>query len=59
MMNQDWNPHVDHQAIDRAHRIGQQRKARGLRSRGVKSLASATNAKYTTGRLQGVFGYQL
>ncbi|CAJ1447398.1 unnamed protein product, partial [Effrenium voratum] len=23
---QDWNPHVDHQAIDRAHRIGQSRQ---------------------------------
>ncbi|CAL1173056.1 unnamed protein product [Cladocopium goreaui] len=26
IFEQDWNPHVDHQAIDRAHRIGQQRK---------------------------------
>lgn len=30
---QDWNPHVDFQAIDRAHRIGQTRKV--WRSRGV------------------------
>jgi len=26
LFDQDWNPHVDHQAIDRAHRIGQYRK---------------------------------
>ncbi|CAE7947411.1 SMARCA4 [Symbiodinium sp. KB8] len=26
IFEQDWNPHVDHQAIDRAHRIGQSRQ---------------------------------
>eukprot|EP00913_Durusdinium_trenchii_P026575 g24931.t1 len=26
IFEQDWNPHVDHQAIDRAHRIGQTRQ---------------------------------
>jgi len=26
VFDQDWNPHVDNQAIDRAHRIGQHRK---------------------------------
>eukprot|EP00439_Symbiodinium_sp_Y106_P018388 s2850_g2.t1 len=26
LFEQDWNPHVDHQAIDRAHRIGQSRQ---------------------------------
>merc|ERR1719453_3055699 len=25
LFDHDWNPHVDHQAIDRSHRIGQHR----------------------------------
>ncbi|CAK9106661.1 unnamed protein product [Durusdinium trenchii] len=36
----DWNPHVDHQAIDRAHRIGQTRQEWGIEERLVLRATS-------------------
>ncbi|OLP80221.1 Heat shock 70 kDa protein [Symbiodinium microadriaticum] len=41
IFEQDWNPHVDHQAIDRAHRIGQSRQEWAVEER----LLIRSNAK--------------